>query len=125
MVNGVVPSGAHDGYVFLDQLLFLLEFSFDDAVQSRRSTGEVSWRQRPPSVSVRGLETVLDTLKQKLRIDVGETTADHEFTLEVTRCFGACGLAPVITVNDEVHHRVKPNKVEQILSQYRHAAKEA
>lgn len=68
---------------------------------------------------VRGGKRVLDTLKQKLGIDVGETTPDHMFTLEVTRCFGACGLAPAIMINDDVHHRVKPNRLESVLSKYR------
>lgn len=68
---------------------------------------------------VRGGNRVLDAVKQKLGIDVGETTEDREFSLEVARCFGACGLAPVLTVDDEVHHRVKPTKVEAILEQYR------
>jgi NADH:ubiquinone oxidoreductase subunit E len=68
---------------------------------------------------VRGGKRVLDTLKQKLGIDVGETTEDRNFTLEVARCFGACGLAPAIMIGDEVHHRVKPNKMELILSKYR------
>jgi len=68
---------------------------------------------------VRGGNRVLDAVKQKLGIDVGETTEDREFSLEIARCFGACGLAPVITIDDEVHHRVKPNKIESILEQYR------
>lgn len=68
---------------------------------------------------VRGGQAVLDSLKHKLGIDVGETTADRMFSLEVARCFGACGLAPVITVDDEVHHRVKPNKIDDILEQYK------
>ena len=51
-------------------------------------------------------------------IDVGETTEDREFSLEVARCFGACGLAPVITINDVVHHRVKPARINEILAQY-------
>jgi len=68
---------------------------------------------------VRGGNNVLGALKQKLGIDVGETTADRMFSLEIARCFGACGLAPVITVDDEVHHRVKPSKVNVILEQYR------
>ena len=57
---------------------------------------------------VRGGTRVLDALKKKLGIDVGETTADRQFSLEVARCFGACGLAPVIMIDDDVHHRVKP-----------------
>lgn len=68
---------------------------------------------------VRGGKRVLDTLKQKLRIDVGETTEDRLFTLEVARCFGACGLAPAIMVNDDVHHRVKATGIDSLLGQYR------
>ena len=68
---------------------------------------------------VRGGSRVLEVMKQKLGIDVGQTTPDRLFSLEVARCFGACGLAPVITINDEVHHRVKANKIDQILAQYR------
>jgi NADH:ubiquinone oxidoreductase subunit E len=68
---------------------------------------------------VRGGKRVLDTLKQKLKIDVGETTEDRQFTLEVARCFGACGLAPAIMIDEDVHHRVKPNKMDLVLSKYR------
>jgi len=68
---------------------------------------------------VRGGKRVLEALKEKLGIDVGETTADRMFTLEVARCFGACGLAPAIMVDNDVHQRVKPNKVQDILEQYR------
>ena len=67
---------------------------------------------------VRGGMAVLESLKKELGIDVGETTEDREFSLEVARCFGACGLAPVITVNDVVHHRVKPARINEILAQY-------
>ena len=67
---------------------------------------------------VRGGVAVLDALKKDLTIDVGGTTDDRNFSLEVGRCFGACGLAPVITVDDDVHHRVKPKRVNEILAQY-------
>jgi NADH:ubiquinone oxidoreductase subunit E len=67
---------------------------------------------------VRGGLAVLDSLKKELDVEVGGTTEDREFSLEVARCFGACGLAPVITVNDEVHHRVKPRRIAAILEQY-------
>jgi NADH:ubiquinone oxidoreductase subunit E len=70
---------------------------------------------------VRGGNRVLESIKHKLGIDVGETTPDRQFSLEVARCFGACGLAPVITINDEVHHRVKPNKIGDVLAQYAEA----
>jgi NADH:ubiquinone oxidoreductase subunit E len=68
---------------------------------------------------VRGGKRVLDTIKQKLKVEVGETTEDHMFTLEVTRCFGACGLAPAIMIDEDVHHRVKPNRIESVLAKYR------
>jgi NADH:ubiquinone oxidoreductase subunit E len=67
---------------------------------------------------VRGGIAVLDALKKELGVDVGDTTEDREFSLEVARCFGACGLAPVITINDDVHHRVKPKRVREILAKY-------
>jgi NADH:ubiquinone oxidoreductase subunit E len=68
---------------------------------------------------VRGGKEVLDALKKQLKIDVGETTDDRLFSLDVGRCFGACGLAPVIMVNDDVHQRVKPSKIPAILGNYR------
>jgi len=68
---------------------------------------------------VRGSKEVLDALKKELGVDVGQTTADRKFTLEVGRCFGACGLAPVIMVNDDTHQRVKPAAIKEILSQYK------
>ena len=67
---------------------------------------------------VRGGKQVLDALKKELAIDVGETTEDKAFSLEIARCFGACGLAPAIMVNDDVHQRVKPARINQILSPY-------
>ncbi|MEA2069554.1 MAG: NAD(P)H-dependent oxidoreductase subunit E, partial [Verrucomicrobiota bacterium] len=59
-----------------------------------------------------------DSLKKELGIDVGETTEDKVFSLEVARCFGACGLAPAIMINDDVHQRVKPARIKQILAPY-------
>ena len=67
---------------------------------------------------VRGGKKILEKLKEHLGIDVGETTKDLKFTLEVMRCLGACGLAPVISVNGKVHKRVNANKVQQILDKY-------
>jgi NADH:ubiquinone oxidoreductase subunit E len=64
---------------------------------------------------VRGGKDVLDAFKNKLKIDVGGTTDDRLFSLDVGRCFGACGLAPVIMVNDETFERVKPDRIEQII----------
>lgn len=68
---------------------------------------------------VKGSEKVLDRVKQKLGIDVGETTKDGKFSLEATRCIGACGLAPVFTVNDEVYGKATPELVDQIIDEYK------
>ena len=64
---------------------------------------------------VRGGKEVLAALQDELGIGVGETTEDRRFSLEVGRCFGACGLAPVVVVNDEVHQRVKPSRLHELL----------
>ena len=68
---------------------------------------------------VRGGKEVLNALKKELKIDVGQTTEDRVFSLDVGRCFGACGLAPVIMVNDDVHQRVKPVKITELMDVYR------
>ena len=68
---------------------------------------------------VRGGKEVLASLKKELKIDVGQTTEDRAFSLDVGRCFGACGLAPVIMVNDDVHQRVKPDGIGNLLKEYR------
>ena len=68
---------------------------------------------------VRGGNEVLSAVKNELKVNVGETTEDRMFSLEVGRCFGACGLAPVIMVNDEVIQRVKPSKITDILKPYK------
>lgn len=68
---------------------------------------------------VRGGNEVLNAIRNELGIDVNATTADLEFSLEVGRCFGACGLAPVIMVDDDVHQRVRPQAVKEILDAYR------
>jgi len=73
---------------------------------------------------VRGGKEVLQTLRSALGIEVGETTSDRLFSLDVGRCFGACGLAPVIMINDDVHQGVKPAKIAKILEGYRNAAHE-
>ena len=67
---------------------------------------------------VRGGKRVLDAMKENLHVDVGETTPDRRFSLEVARCFGACGLAPALAVDDKVYQRVKPVKITEILNRY-------
>ncbi len=68
---------------------------------------------------VRGGKVLLETIKKELGIDVGQTTPDRLFSLDIGRCFGACGMAPVIMINDAIHQRVKAVKVNEILNFYR------
>jgi NADH:ubiquinone oxidoreductase subunit E len=67
---------------------------------------------------VRGGQQVLDDLKKALDIEVGGTTADREFSLSSIRCMGACALAPVVRVDEDVHRQVSPKKVKDILGKY-------
>lgn len=73
---------------------------------------------------VRGGKEVLEAIKNELGIDVGQTTEDRLFTLEIGRCFGACGLAPVVMIDDTVHQRVGPACVSRIIGQYRNDIEE-
>ena len=67
---------------------------------------------------VKGSGDILQRLEEKLGIKSGETSSDGKFSLEATRCIGACGLAPVHTVNDEVYGRLKKEDVDKILEKY-------
>ena len=68
---------------------------------------------------VKGSQKVLDKLSEELNIPVGDTTDDGNFTLTATRCLGACGLAPVMTINEEVYGRLTPEAIPGILAKYR------
>lgn len=76
------------------------------------------------SCYVRGGKEVLESLKESLGIDIDETTEDRLFSLKIGRCFGACGLAPVIMINDEIYRRVKPSMVGEIIQGYKDAEAE-
>ena len=67
---------------------------------------------------VKGSDKVLDRLVTKLGIQPEECTEDGKFSLTACRCIGACGLAPVMTVNDEVYGRLAPEDVDTILAKY-------
>lgn len=67
---------------------------------------------------VKGSGQVYDKLQQVLGIAGGECTPDGKFSLEACRCVGACGLAPVMMINDDVHGRLTPDSVEGILAKY-------
>ena len=68
---------------------------------------------------VKGSQKVLDKLAEELDVPVGKTTADGMFTLNATRCLGACGLAPVMMINDEVYGRLVPEDIPGIIAKYR------
>lgn len=68
---------------------------------------------------VKGSQAVLDRLCSELQIEPGNTTADGLFTVQATRCLGACGLAPVMMINDEVYGRLTPDQIPDILAKYK------
>ena len=67
---------------------------------------------------VRGGKAIAEKLEKEFGVQQGETTPDRMFTYETVRCLGACGLGPVVVVDEDVHGRVKPAKVREILNQY-------
>lgn len=68
---------------------------------------------------VKGAQAVLDEVIHQLGIHSGETTPDGKFTIQDTRCLGCCGLAPVMTINEDVYGRMVPGNVKGILDKYR------
>ncbi|OEF98722.1 NADH-quinone oxidoreductase subunit NuoE [Desulfuribacillus alkaliarsenatis] len=68
---------------------------------------------------VRGAVTILEKLQEQLHIKSGETSKDLKFTLETVACIGACGLAPVITINDDTYGKLKPSQLKDIINKYR------
>ena len=67
---------------------------------------------------VKGSGDILNKIKEKLNVEVGECSADGKFSVDATRCIGACGLAPVMTVNDEVYGRLTTDEIDGILKKY-------
>jgi NADH:ubiquinone oxidoreductase subunit E len=67
---------------------------------------------------VRGGSKILETLVDALKIEPGETTQDRRFSLETVRCLGACGLAPVVVVDEDTHRQMKPSKIPGVLDAY-------
>lgn len=72
---------------------------------------------------VKGSQKILDRLKDRLKIEPGQTTEDGMFSLDETRCVGACGLAPVFTVNGEVYGKATVQKLDQVLDELQSANK--
>lgn len=74
---------------------------------------------RGTACHVKGASSVLEAVKRELKIEPGETTGDGQFSLEVVACIGACGLAPVISVNGEFHAKLTPDSVKDVINAYR------
>ena len=64
---------------------------------------------------VKGSQQILDRLKERLNLEEGKTSEDGKFSIDTTRCVGACGIAPVFTVNDEVYGRATVKKLDEVL----------
>ncbi len=67
---------------------------------------------------IQGGSKISDRITEILGIDTGETTEDYRFTLEEVACIGACALAPVMTINDNPHGRLTPDRIKEILESY-------
>ena len=67
---------------------------------------------------VKGSGEILDKFRTRLSIDVGECTEDGKYSLDACRCIGACGLAPVVTINDKVYGKLSADEVDGILDEY-------
>lgn len=74
---------------------------------------------------VKGSQRIMDRLKERLKIEPGETTKDGLFSIEETRCVGACGLAPVFTVNGEVYGKATVKKLDEVLNNLEQKNKES
>jgi len=69
---------------------------------------------------VKGSQKILDRLKERLKIEEGQTTKDGKFSIDTTRCVGACGIAPVFTVNDEVYGKATVKQLDEVLYKLAH-----
>lgn len=67
---------------------------------------------------VKGSGKIFESLEEKLKIKGGECTEDGKFSLDACRCIGACGLAPVLTINEDVYGRLDGSELDGILAKY-------
>ena len=74
---------------------------------------------------VKGSDKILEAVENQLGIKSGECTADGLFSIDSCRCVGACGLAPVMTIGEEVYGRLVPDQVKKILDSYKEGGAEA
>jgi len=74
---------------------------------------------------VKGSDKILERIQEELGIKIGETTSDGLFTLEGARCIGTCALAPVVKIGDDIHPKVTPAQIPEILETYFKKSKES
>jgi NADH:ubiquinone oxidoreductase subunit E len=70
------------------------------------------------SCYVKGGQRIIDSLNKEFGLESGGITPDGKFSLQTVRCIGCCGLSPVLAINEDVHRKVKPSKLKEILSSY-------
>ncbi len=70
---------------------------------------------------VKGAEAILDAIKDELKIGIGKTTDDFIFSLQEARCLGACGLAPVVMIDDKIYGNLNPKKIVEVIREIRKA----
>ena len=66
---------------------------------------------------VKGSQAILDRLKDRLKLEEGKTSIDGKFSIDTTRCVGACGIAPVFTVNNEVYGHATVKKLDEVIDE--------
>ena len=102
-----MPPGTVEGVVSF--------YSFFTTVPRGRHTIKVC---QGTACYVRGGKRLLETVSKQTDCGVGETSEDQRFSVEVVRCIGACGLAPVMTIDEDIYDRVKVTKVADVLGKY-------
>ena len=90
-------------------------YSFFTTVPRGRHTVKVC---QGTACYVRGGKRVLEAVTKQCDCEVGSTSEDRRYSVDVVRCVGACGLSPVVAVGEDIYERVKPTKVADILSRY-------
>jgi len=74
---------------------------------------------RGTACHVVGSETVLREVEHQLKISAGQTTRDGMFSIEIVNCIGACGIAPVISINGDFFNKVTPVNIKEIIQKYK------
>jgi NADH:ubiquinone oxidoreductase subunit E len=70
------------------------------------------------SCYVKGGQKIVDTLNKDFGLETGGITPDGKFSLQIVRCIGCCGLSPMLAINENVHRKIKPSQLKDILSSY-------